>query len=96
MGNFSLIEVAELQFGYVMELDRAGCGRASAVRSARPTEATEAFEASRVEAAEKTVWVTGCMSWYLDDRGVPATWPWPFDRFRAEMRAPDLAAFEQR
>jgi hypothetical protein len=36
------------------------------------------------------------MSWYLDDRGVPATWPRPFDRFRTEMAAPDLAAFEQR
>jgi cation diffusion facilitator CzcD-associated flavoprotein CzcO len=95
VGNFSLIEVAELQFAYVMQLiDRlrsGGCREISA-----STEATEAFEAARVEAAQKTVWVTGCMSWYLDDRGVPATWPWPFDRFRAEMHAPDLAAFEQR
>jgi hypothetical protein len=54
------------------------------------------FEAARTEAAKKTVWMTGCRSWYLDDRGVPATWPWPFDRFRAEMRAPRWDAFECR
>jgi cation diffusion facilitator CzcD-associated flavoprotein CzcO len=95
VGNFSLIEVAELQFGYIMQLvDRLRSGECREISASAP--ATEAFEASRVEAAQKTVWVTGCMSWYLDDRGVPATWPWPFDRFRAEMRAPDLAAFEQR
>jgi cation diffusion facilitator CzcD-associated flavoprotein CzcO len=95
VGNFSLIEVAELQFAYVMQLvDRLRSGECREISASAP--ATEAFEASRVEAAQKTVWVTGCMSWYLDDRGVPATWPWPFDRFRAEMRAPDLAAFDQR
>jgi cation diffusion facilitator CzcD-associated flavoprotein CzcO len=95
VGNFSLIEVAELQFAYIMQLiDRLRSGACREISAS--TRATEAFEASRVEAAQKTVWVTGCMSWYLDDRGVPATWPWPFDRFRAEMRAPDLAAFEQR
>jgi cation diffusion facilitator CzcD-associated flavoprotein CzcO len=95
VGNFSLIEVAELQFEYVMQLvEQLRAGACREISASTP--ATEAFEASRVEAAQKTVWVTGCMSWYLDDRGVPATWPWPFDRFRAEMRAPDLAAFEQR
>ncbi len=45
---------------------------------------------------KNTVWVTGCRSWYLDDRGIPATWPWSFDRFRAEMAAPDLSAYELR
>jgi cation diffusion facilitator CzcD-associated flavoprotein CzcO len=95
VGNFSLIEVAELQFGYVMQLvEQLRSGECREISASAP--ATEAFEASRVEAAQKTVWVTGCMSWYLDDRGVPATWPWPFDRFRTEMHAPDLAAFEQR
>jgi len=40
--------------------------------------------------------MTGCRSWYLDDRGVPAVWPWPFERFRAEMREPKLEDFETR
>ena len=56
----------------------------------------ERLEAARTQATKKTIWATGCHSWYLDDRGVPATWPWPFDRFRAEMRAPKLGAFEER
>ncbi len=95
VGNFSLIEVAELQFNYVMQLIerlRAGeCREISATASAM-----DEHEAARVEAAKKTIWVTGCRSWYLDDRGIPAVWPWPFDRFRAEMAAPKPEAFEHR
>ena len=55
--------------------------------------ATESFDAARVEAAKNTVWSTGCRSWYLDDRGIPATWPWTFDRFRDEMATPRLDAY---
>jgi cation diffusion facilitator CzcD-associated flavoprotein CzcO len=95
VGNFSLIEVAELQFGYVMQLiDRLRNGTCREI-SASP-EAMDEFEAARTAAAAKTVWVTGCNSWYLDDRGIPATWPWSFDGFRAEMRTPVLANFDCR
>ncbi len=95
VGNFSLIEVAELQFGYVMQLiDRLRNGECREISASQ--QAMDEFETARTEAAKKTVWVTGCRSWYLDDRGIPATWPWSFDRFRAEMRAPQLANFEQR
>jgi hypothetical protein len=38
--------------------------------------------------------VTGCRSWYLDDRGVPAVWPWTFTRFREEMARPDMNDYE--
>ncbi len=93
VGNFSLIEVAELQFGYIeqlIELVRSGrCHEVSATESA-----TANFDTQRVEAAKKTVWMTGCRSWYLDDRGIPAAWPWSFDRFRQEMAQPDLEAFD--
>ena len=94
VGNFSLIEVAELQFAYLLQLVeevRSGACREISASHA----ALDAFEAERVEAAKKTVWVTGCRSWYLDDRGIPATWPWTFDRFRDRMAAPDLAAYER-
>jgi hypothetical protein len=57
-------------------------------------DATEAFEATRVEAAKGTVWATGCRSWYLDDRGVPAAWPWTFQRFREVMAEPVIADYE--
>ena len=93
VGNFSLIEVAELQLAYVLQL-------VSLVRSGRCNEvsasqtATERFDDERTEAARHTVWTTGCRSWYLDDRGIPAVWPWTFDRFRAEMAEPKLEAYE--
>jgi cation diffusion facilitator CzcD-associated flavoprotein CzcO len=94
VGNFSLIEVAELQIGYIQQL--VAQIRAGRCREISPSEAaTAAFDAARVEAAKNTVWMTGCRSWYLDDRGIPAVWPWTFDRFREQMAAPDLTAYEQ-
>jgi cation diffusion facilitator CzcD-associated flavoprotein CzcO len=95
VGNFSLIEVAELQFDYIMQLiEHLRSGEASEICATR--EATVHLEAERVEAAKSTVWVTGCRSWYLDDRGIPAAWPWRFDRFRDEMAAPKMEAYELR
>ena len=92
VGNFSLIEVAEMQMPYIMQLaDCIRSGDHSEV-SVRP-EIADAFEASRVEAAQKSIWTTGCNSWYLDDRGVPAAWPWTFERFRDEMSGPKMEAF---
>jgi cation diffusion facilitator CzcD-associated flavoprotein CzcO len=93
VGNFSLIEVAELQLAYILqlvELIRSGRCREVAAAAA----AAERFEAERVEAAKRTIWMTGCRSWYLDDRGVPASWPWTFDRFRQEMARPRLEDYE--
>lgn len=93
VGNFSLIDVAELQIDYILQLlDLLRTGRCREVSARR--DATDRFEADRVEATRSTVWVTGCRSWYLDDRGVPAVWPWRFDRFREEMSRPRLADYE--
>ena len=92
VGNFSLIEVAELQMGYVLKLvellrDR----RARAI--APSASATAAFDEARTVAAKNSIWSTGCKSWYLDQRGIPASWPWTFDRFRGEMAQPRLEAY---
>lgn len=93
VGNFSLIDVAEAQIGYLGQLIALlRDGRFREI-SARPG-ATARFEADRVAAARKTVWVTGCRSWYLDDRGVPAAWPWSFGRFRDVMSRPEPADYE--
>lgn len=93
VGNFSLIDVAENQLDYILQLVALlADGRAREI-SASPA-ATARFEAERVEAARRTVWVTGCRSWYLDDRGIPAVWPWTVDRFRQVMRRPELGDYE--
>ncbi len=94
VGDFSLIEVAELQLGcalQLVELLRSGrCGEISPSE-----EATRRSEAERTEAARDTIWAFGCRSWYLDNRGVPTSWPWSFDRFREEMARPKLEAWVQ-
>lgn len=92
VGNFSLIEVAELQMAYVLELVELLKSRQCRTISAT-TKATDRFEKERVAAAAGTVWATGCRSWYLDDRGIPMAWPWTFQRFRNAMAEPDLADF---
>ncbi|MDI3315736.1 MAG: hypothetical protein QJR12_16130 [Mycobacterium sp.] len=93
VGNFSLIDVAEAQICYLMQLlellNRGKCRQISAGHRA-----TARFEAERVQAARRTVWVTGCRSWYLDDRGVPVAWPWSFSRFQRVMTRPNLADYE--
>ena len=94
VGNFSLIGIAELQFGYILQLVewlRSGRCREVCARA----DALEAFEAERVAATRNTIWSTGCRSWYLDDRGIPAAWPWKFQRFQEEMAAPKPEAYEQ-
>ena len=94
VGNFSLIEVAELQIGYILQLiEQIGAGRCREISVSES--AAGAFDAERVARAKQTVWSTGCRSWYLDDRGIPAVWPWTFDRFREEMAVPKLDAYEQ-
>jgi cation diffusion facilitator CzcD-associated flavoprotein CzcO len=93
VGNFSLIEVAELELAYILAL--VDLLRAGRCRELCPTPAATArFEAERVAAARHTVWMTGCQSWYLDERGIPAVWPWTFDRFREAMAAPRLEDYE--
>lgn len=92
VGNFSLIEVAERQLGYILQLID---GLRRDYQDISPTrEALRRFEDERREAAKKTVWVTGCDSWYLDRNGVPASWTFSFDRFADETRAPRMQDFE--
>ena len=93
VGNFSLIDVAEIQFDYSMQLIEEARRRQAHQVSVKP-QAAERFENERVEATRNTVWVSGCRSWYLDDRGIPAAWPWGFDRFREVMAQPKFEDFE--
>lgn len=87
VGNFSLIRTAEMQFAYLMQLV-GHVGSAGKHNIMPKEEAAQRFEEERVEAAAGTVWATGCKSWYLDDRGVPFVWPFPFTRFTEEMEKP--------
>jgi cation diffusion facilitator CzcD-associated flavoprotein CzcO len=95
VGNFSLIEVAELQFAYILQLiERVRSGACNEVSASHAAMAR--FDAERRQAAKKTIWNSGCKSWYLDQSGLPTAWPWTFDRFRQEMAAPRLDDYELR
>lgn len=94
VGNFSLIQIAEAQVAYILQLleqIRIGNCREISVTEA----ATRAFEKKRSEAAKKSIWATGCKSWYLDKHGVPASWPWTPSRFFEEMNRPKLEFYDQ-
>lgn len=94
IGNFSLTEIAELQFDYVMQLiDSIRSGECREISATQ--EATTRFNEDIAEASKNTIWMTGCRSWYLDANGVPASWPWTLKRFRQEMRAPNFADYER-
>ena len=95
VGNFSLIAVAELQVGYILQLlEMLRAGRFREVSASRGAMAR--FDAERREAARTTIWATGCKSWYLDASGLPTAWPWTFDRFRKEMSEPRLDDYDIR
>ena len=95
VGNFSLIDIAEAQWGYIDQLvNLLRTGQASQVS---PThDAMTNYERRRIAAAKTTVFATGCSSWYLDDEGIPQSWPWTFDSFFERMREPDLDAYDIR
>ena len=93
VGNFSLIDISEHQWAYVDKLlDEVRSGRCVGVE---PTlAALEDYEVRRTEAAKKTVFASGCKSWYLDASGVPLVWPWSYAYFVEVMAAPKLSDYE--
>ncbi|MDG2533866.1 NAD(P)/FAD-dependent oxidoreductase [Sphingomonas sp. HITSZ_GF] len=94
-GNFSAIETSEFQANYVMQLID-GIARGDYREISASHAALRRFEAERQEAGRKTVWVTGCDSWYLDKKGVPTSWTFSYGRFVEEMAQPNLQDFETR
>jgi len=95
VGNFSLIDVVELQLAYLLQLiEQVRNGRCREISVSRA--AMDRFDAERREAAKKTIWASGCRSWYLDSDDLPTAWPWTYDRFREEMQAPRLTDYDMR
>ncbi|GFM28811.1 NAD(P)/FAD-dependent oxidoreductase [Novosphingobium sp. PY1] len=87
VGNFSLIDIAERQWGYIDQLmDRLRNGEARYI--APKAEAHADYEERRIAAAKTTIFGSGCSSWYLDATGVPSSWPWGYQDFADAMVAP--------
>jgi cation diffusion facilitator CzcD-associated flavoprotein CzcO len=94
VGNFSLIDIAERQWGFIdqllAELESGRCRQISV------SDATmKDYNERRIAAAKRTIFGSGCNSWYLDAAGVPASWPWTYDAFAEQTAVPRLDQFER-
>jgi cation diffusion facilitator CzcD-associated flavoprotein CzcO len=93
IGNHSLIAVAEAQADYVVEwLRKIRSDDITAVTPSRT--ATDAFNSEMRAAMPKTIWTSGCTSWYLGKDGLPELWPWTPERHRTMLRHLHADEFE--
>lgn len=92
IGNFSWLMTAENQFDYAFQL--IGWLRDGRCREVAPrADVTRAFNDAIRAKMKDTVWASGCKSWYLDANGNPASWPWTYEKFKAELSAPRVEDF---
>ncbi|MFI1965648.1 flavin-containing monooxygenase [Streptomyces pathocidini] len=97
LGNSSMILIIEAQLNYLADYLRqltalsADGGRAAL--DARPS-AVNAWNRHLQDRMRRTVWNTGCDSWYLDANGRNTTvWPGTTGEFRKVTRRVDLAEY---
>jgi cyclohexanone monooxygenase len=89
LGNFSFLMTAERQLDYVLQLvDLLLAGRAREITPRE--EPTEAWTQALKDKLAGSIWASGCRSWYFDAHGNVATYPWSYETFEAEMKAPVL------
>jgi cation diffusion facilitator CzcD-associated flavoprotein CzcO len=93
LGHNSMVFMIESQINYVLDALRQMRERRLHSVEVRP-EAQRAFN-ERIQAKfDDTVWLSGCSSWYMNERGrVHALWPMSTIRFRLELARFDLAAY---
>jgi cation diffusion facilitator CzcD-associated flavoprotein CzcO len=91
--NLSLVEIAEIGVGYVMQcIEKI---RRKEVTTLAPNAAvTDAYIEKLRGAFGDTIWTSGCTSWYLDDDGIPATFPGPPSEFRRDLSVPNLSDYD--
>ena len=95
LGHSSMIYMIESQLNYLMDAVRTMRDRQLHTVEVREA-VQDAYNRELREDTGKTVWVTGCSSWYLDDKGnAPAVWPDFTIAFRRETREFDLSAYHR-
>jgi len=95
IANMSVIEVAEWQIGYIMRcIDVA---RRERIALAASEAATAEYVNALDREAPRTVWASGCDSWYLGPDGLPGLYSRSPLRYRAELKKkPNLKDFDVR
>jgi cation diffusion facilitator CzcD-associated flavoprotein CzcO len=96
LGHSSMVYMIESQINHVMDALRVMDERGAAVAEVEP-EVVADYNRELDARMEKTVWSTGCTSWYIDTSGRnPTLWPdWTW-RFRMRTRRFDAARYRLR
>jgi len=90
LGHSSIIIMIEAQARYIARLLRHAIKTGKHTITVRP-EAEAAYNEELQHALQKTVWNTGCNSWYKDKNGhIFSLWPHSTTRFIREMYRPTL------
>ena len=95
-GTGSVIYTIEAAVGHVIaalgELERTHADRIEVRRRT-----AEAFDRELRAALARTVWHTGCTSWYVDENGNdPNQWPWLWSTYRRRTAQLQAGAYELR
>ena len=93
-GSGSVVNTIECGIGHVLaaleEMERSEAARIEVTRGA-----AERFDRELRAALERTVWHTGCTSWYVDEKGNdPSNWPWLWREYRRRTAALAPGAYE--
>ena len=92
IGNYSVIAMSEVQSAYVLQL--IDLWRSGELPQVEATEEAKTRYNDYLRAGmSKTVWLGGCQSWYLDDDGDPAMWPYSWPQWVSEHEQVQLDDF---
>ncbi len=95
LGHSSMIYMIESQLNYLVDALRTMRDRDLQTVEVRAA-VQDAYNRELRDSTGETVWVTGCRSWYLDDKGnAPAVWPDYTFTFRNQTREFDLSAYRR-
>lgn len=93
LGSGSIVYVIESQANYVVDALQRLAARGGGWMDVRP-EVLESFDRETQERLSRTVWQTGCESWYVDANGRNANnWPAQVLEYRRRTRQVDPADF---
>lgn len=91
-GNFSAIAYSEAIIDHIVSFIQL-CTKEDIVSARAKEEAYQRFKAANNAKMSDTIWITGCQSWYLNEKGEPENWTGTPNEFRAMLRTPDLGDF---
>lgn len=93
LGHNSILFMLECQAHYVVQCVRRLLDRDLRALEVRP-EVFERYDAEVQQALERSVWASGCRSWYKTESGrITTNWPWTTARYWWRTRRPEWTDF---